>query len=176
MVFTIPRVPGFRFNQDTPLTNASIAFNASVPTLFTRFPANFSFPASADLQVDTGSNFLPLTFRKLHATIYDLNTLKPVATGDLGHMTLPAKKLTTVFVPLNFSYTANNDSDQTCTVLLLSHPTFSTKLHDTTGNNWYNACKNAAIFTDGRRPRTSRPCLVQLVLSILSSHPIPAHS
>lgn len=121
LVFTIPRVPGFRFNQDTPLTNASVEFNSTVTTQFTRAPANFSFPASADIQIDTSSNFLPLTFHKLHATIYDLSTLQQVGTGDLGHMTLPAKALTTVFMPLNFSYVTSNDSDATCTVPRCSH-------------------------------------------------------
>ena len=95
---------------------ADLAFNKTVPTEFSRAPANFSFPATADLQVDTGSNFLPLTFNSLHATIYDLNTLRPVATGDLGHMTFPAKKLSNLSIPLNFSYIANNDSDATCKV------------------------------------------------------------
>ncbi|KAJ3556762.1 hypothetical protein NM688_g1846 [Phlebia brevispora] len=133
LVFVVPRVPGFQFNQDTPLTNASVAFNKTVPTEFSRAPANFSFPASADLQVDTGSNFLPLVFSWLHATVYDLSTNREVGTGVLGHMTFPAKQQTQLYLPLNFSYVATNDSDQTW-------------------NNWYNACKNPAIYSDGTRP------------------------
>lgn len=115
LVFTIPRAPGFQFNQDKPLTNASVAFNKTVPTEFSRAPANFSFPASADLQIDTSSNYLPLTFKSIHATIFDLTTLRQVATGDMGHMTLPAKQQIPIFIPLNFTYVATNDSDATCT-------------------------------------------------------------
>ena len=119
LVFTIPRFPGFQFNQDKLLAAASHDFNKTVPTQFLRAPANFSFPASADLAVDTGSNFLPLHFNSLHATVFDLVTLRQVATGDLGSMTLKAKTVTPISVPLNFSYVATNDSDATCAYVSL---------------------------------------------------------
>ena len=114
LAFLIPRVPDFQINQDEPLAQATGDFNKSVPVYFNRAPANFSFPAQADLQIDTHSNFLPLTFTKLHAEVFDLETSRQIAVGDLGHMTFPAKQFTQLSVPLNFSYVASNTSDQTC--------------------------------------------------------------
>ncbi|GJE92613.1 hypothetical protein PsYK624_087680 [Phanerochaete sordida] len=133
LVFVIPRVPDFQINQQDPLQTATGSFNKTIPAEFSRAPANFSFPASTDLQIDTHSNFLPLKFESLHADVYDLTTDRQVGTGDLGSMTFPAKAFTPLSLPLNFSYVASNDSDQTW-------------------NNWYNACKNKAIFVDGKRP------------------------
>src|ERR1700691_3596975 len=59
--FTIPRVPTFEFNNETPLTLASGSFNNSISAQFSRAPANFTFPAFAALQIDTSGNFIPLT-------------------------------------------------------------------------------------------------------------------
>lgn len=114
LAFVLPRVPGFEINQDTPLTQASGSFNKSITTEFSRAPANFSFPGAADLQVDTSSNFLPLVFTSVHADIFDLTTNQQIGTSDLGRMTFPAKKFSQLSLPLNFSYVATNDSDQTC--------------------------------------------------------------
>ena len=114
LVFVIPRTPGFQINQDKPLAAADPAFNKTIPTEFLHVPANFSFPATADVAIDTGSNFLPLHITSLHATVFDLVTLRQVAVGDLGSMSLKAKTVTPVNIPLNFSYVATNDSDATC--------------------------------------------------------------
>lgn len=133
LIFVIPRVPDFQINQQNPLQQATGSFNKSIPVSFNRFPANFSFPASADLQVDTHSNYLPLVFESIHADVYDLNTDRHIGIGDLGHMTFPAKKFSPLSMPLNFSYVATNDSDQTWV-------------------NWYNGCKNKALYADGKRP------------------------
>ncbi|PSS34087.1 hypothetical protein PHLCEN_2v1881 [Hermanssonia centrifuga] len=141
LAFTVPRVPGFQINQDNPLTNATGAFNKSIPVEFPRAPTNFSFPALADLQIDTSSNFLPLKFNSLHADVFDLQTSRQVGSGDLGSMTFPAKQFTQISIPLNFSYIATNDSD-------------------TTWNNWYNACRNSAFAPSGKRP----PVQFRLVL------------
>ncbi|KAI0763549.1 hypothetical protein BD413DRAFT_483966 [Trametes elegans] len=133
LAFTIPRVPGFNVNGSEPLSAATSPFNTTVPTQFSRAPANFSFPAEMKLQADTGSNFLPLTFNNIEGTVFDLQTSRQVATGETGKLTVPAKDFPIITLPLNFTYVATNDSD-------------------TTWNNWYNGCKNKAIFVDGKRP------------------------
>lgn len=110
----IPRVPGFQFNADRPLTNSSSEFNKTVPTYFNRFPANFSFPGTAQLQLDTGSSYIPVHVRDMRADVYDLQTSMHIATGSVPAMTLGAKKFIPLLLPLNFSYVATNTSDQTC--------------------------------------------------------------
>ncbi|ETW82178.1 hypothetical protein HETIRDRAFT_61294 [Heterobasidion irregulare TC 32-1] len=132
LAFTIPRVPGFELNGRTPLQSASGDFNSSIPIQFSRIPTNFSFPAVADLQIDTGSNFLPLTFNSLHATVFDLDSLREVGHGEMGKTTLPAKTFSNIQMPLNFTYTTVNTTD-------------------TTWTNWYDACRNKALI-NGDRP------------------------
>jgi hypothetical protein len=107
-------VPGFALNQDTPLAAATGSFNSSVPTRFLTIPANFSFPALAELQVDTGSNFIPLKFTHLNALIFDLQTSVQVGVGNMYDISFPAKQLTKLQLPMNFSYVADNSSDITC--------------------------------------------------------------
>jgi hypothetical protein len=114
LAFVIPRVPGFAVNGSIPLVPATGWFNDSIPAEFSRFPANFSFPADISLQVDTNSNFLPLVFNHLDAQVYDLDSFNLVGTGHLNHTKLPAKTFTNIQMPLNFSYVATNDSDLTC--------------------------------------------------------------
>lgn len=114
LIFVLPREPGFQINADVPLTNASSAFNKTIPTEFSRAPANFSFPGAADLRIDTHSNYLPIHLHKLHADVFDMQTNELVGTGDIASMTFSAKKFTPLSFPLNFSYIATNDSDQTC--------------------------------------------------------------
>ncbi|KAI0298116.1 hypothetical protein B0F90DRAFT_1735099 [Multifurca ochricompacta] len=133
LAFVIPRVPGFSLNGRTPLVSATGWFNQSIPAEFNRAPANFSFPAAISLQVDTNSNFLPLVLKDLDAQVYDLDSFRLVGTGHLNHTKLQAKTFTNILMPLNFTYLATNDSDQTW-------------------NNWYNACKNKIQYTGGNRP------------------------
>lgn len=133
LAFTIPRVPGFDINGQNPLVSATGWFNQSVPVEFNRVPANFSFPGAVSLQVDTGSNFLPLVFKHLDAQLYDLDSFRLVGTGHLNHTKLPAKSFTSIQMPVNFTYLATNDSDQTWI-------------------NWYNACKNKIQYPGGSRP------------------------
>ncbi|KAI5123097.1 hypothetical protein M0805_001453 [Coniferiporia weirii] len=127
-VFTVPRVPAFSFNSVSPLQNGT----APPETIFSRAPANFSFAAKLDLRVDTSSNYLPLKFTHIDATVFDLDTQFQVGTGNLS-LTVPAKSFTEIFLPLNFTYIAPNDTD----------PTWL---------NWYNACKNTALYANGTRP------------------------
>ena len=150
LVFTVPRVPGFSVNSLQPLAPATKPFNEGIPVEFSRAPANFSFPGEMQLQADTGGNFLPLTFNNIHGTIYDLQTTRQVAQGDTGKLTVPAKQLPIVTLPLNFSYVATNDSDQTCKPIrffLMEQLSFCTA-----GSNWYNGCRNKGAYADNKRP------------------------
>ena len=186
LVFTIPRVPGFEFNSVTPLVPATGSFNSSVPVIFSPAPANFSFPAFADLQLDTNNNFLSVSFHNVHGTVYDLQTGQQVATGDSGHFSVPAKKFSQLQLPLNFTYIAINNTDQTCKSTIYSMKTFVTF---SSGVNWHNACKNKGTFSDGNRPRecprsmlatlthVSAPALqFRLVLDIVINGLIGHHS
>jgi hypothetical protein len=115
LAFTIPRVPGFALSADAPLANTTGDFASSVPTLFVRAPsANFSFPAFAQLRIDTQSSFLALKVKNLKAEVYDSGTKMLVGTGNIASQTLAAKSFVPLQLPLNFSYAAVNDSDQTC--------------------------------------------------------------
>lgn len=118
LAITIPRVPGFSINSTDPIVKATGDFNSSITTEFSRSPANFSFPGVAQLEVDTSSNILPLTFTKLDALVYDLDTSKKVGKGSLGKQTFPANTFSSMQFPLNFTYTATNDSDTTCELSL----------------------------------------------------------
>ena len=112
--FTIPRVPSFSFNESNPLVNATGPFATAVPTIFSRAPTNFSFPAFASLQIDTSSNFLPIRFTHLSAAVYDLDSNLQVGSGNYAHRTLPAQSFPSILLPLNFTYVTSNSSDQTC--------------------------------------------------------------
>jgi hypothetical protein len=107
LAITIPRVPGFAVNAQTPLIGGSnIAFS--------RTPANFSFDTSLNLQIDTQSNLVPLHFNKIHADVFDSDTNNRVAQGDISGHTFPPKAFNTFSFPVTFNYTAFNDTDQTC--------------------------------------------------------------
>jgi hypothetical protein len=119
LVFLLPRVPSFTINQDTPLGSATGSFNSSVPTQFNISPANFTFPAFAELQFNTGSNYIPVKITHLNAQVFDLDTENQVGNGDLYGLSLPAKKFVNIQMPVNFTYTADNSSDITCKVFPL---------------------------------------------------------
>jgi hypothetical protein len=114
LALVIPRVPNFSINGSTPLTSATGFFNQSISAQFSRAPANFTFPANIQLQVDTTSNFLPLVFKHMDAQVYDLDSFRLVGTGHMNRTKFPAKKFVDIQMPLNFSYVATNDSDLTC--------------------------------------------------------------
>jgi hypothetical protein len=123
LAIVIPRVPNFAINGSSPLTSATGWFNQSINAQFSRAPANFTFPANIQLQVDTTSNFLPLVFKHLDAQVYDLDSFNLVGKGHMNRTKLPAKQFTDIQMPLNFSYVATNDSDLTCQSTLF--PTLS---------------------------------------------------
>ncbi|KAH8114796.1 hypothetical protein DFH11DRAFT_1855446 [Phellopilus nigrolimitatus] len=147
VAFCLPRVPSFNFNGTSPLLNGT----APPETIFSRTPANFSFAAKLDLQVDTSSGFLPLKFNDIGATVFDLDTNFQVGTGNLS-TTVPAKALTEIFLPLNFTYVAGNDTDVTWL-------------------NWYNACKSKSLYADGKRPGLNfRVTLGLNIAGLIGSH------
>lgn len=147
LAITIPRVPAIQFSSSGPLSAATGSFNESIPAEFSRFPANFSFAANADVQVDTTSNIIPLTFKSIAAQLWYPTTNMLIAEGSLGKQTLPAKAFPIIHIPLNFSYIAPNDTDSTWVA-------------------WYNSCKNGALYTNGVRPGEQLPAYVTL-----STHP-----
>ncbi|KIJ59261.1 hypothetical protein HYDPIDRAFT_170874 [Hydnomerulius pinastri MD-312] len=150
LAITIPRVPALSFNSDTPLVAATGDYNASIPTEFSRYPANFSFPAIADIQVDTTSNIIPLTFNHIDAQVWYPTANMQVGTGYFGKATLPAKGFPVIQVPLNFSYVATNDTDPTWVA-------------------WYNACKNPETYATGVRPGVSFELILTMDIAGLPS-------
>ncbi|KAH8086023.1 hypothetical protein BXZ70DRAFT_1011844 [Cristinia sonorae] len=151
LAFTLPRVPEFQFNQASPLIAATSPFNLTVPTIFSPAPANFSFPAFADLQLDTGNNYLPIKFRNIQGAVYDLQTGMKVGTGETGSITVPAKAFPKIQLPLNFTYIATNSSEQTWA-------------------NWHNACKNKGTFVDNTRPPLQFRLVLDMVITGLIGH------
>ncbi|KAL1744239.1 hypothetical protein HDZ31DRAFT_39146 [Schizophyllum fasciatum] len=134
LAFCIPRVPGVSFADNKQyLTNVTDGDLKDTPIEFNRVPANFSFAAAANLQLNTQDNFLPVHFSNIKAKLYDSESDEVVATGETGSMTLPAKKYPEIELPLKFEYSASNDSD-------------------TTWVNWYDSCKNKAASVGGERP------------------------
>lgn len=133
LAITIPRVPGLSFYGSNPLTAASGSFNASIPIQFSRSPANFTFPAVAEIQVDTTSNIIPLTFNSISAQVWYPSSNMQIGTGYFGKKTLPAKSFPVIQIPLNFTYIATNQTDPTWVA-------------------WYDACKNSGLYPNGIRP------------------------
>jgi len=143
---TIPRVPGVGFNSGAPIINATGSWAKAVPTIFSRAPTNFSFPAFASLQFNTQSNYLPIKFTRVQASVYDLDTNILVGTGDTASFSIPAKSFPEVSLPLNFTYFTSNSTDQTWT-------------------DFYDACKNKATYVDGQR--TPLKLILVLYMNIL---------
>jgi len=131
--FTIPRVPSFSLLVANPLVNATRPFATAVPTIFSRSPTNFSFPAFASLQFDTTNNFLPVHFTQLSASVYDLDSNLQVGSGSYARGSFPAQSFPAILLPINFTYITSNTSDQTWL-------------------NWYNACRNAQFYPGSTRP------------------------
>ncbi|QRW06507.1 hypothetical protein RhiLY_05506 [Ceratobasidium sp. AG-Ba] len=149
LAILLPRVPGFGFLGEAPLSAAPDGGNP----VFLRSPANFSFDAFVDLQVNTNSQIvLPLHFNDIKATIYDVTTSRLVATGHLGGYSVPAKAFSEIKLPVTFSYEASNSSD-------------------TTWNNFYNACKNKSQVTGGQRPGLQLRLVLELSIAGLINKP-----
>lgn len=114
LAFTLPRVPGVAFNSGAPIVNATGSWAKAVPTVFSRAPTNFSFPAYASLQFNTQDSYLPLKFTHVHASVYDVDTNNLVGIGDTASFSIPAKSFPEILLPLNFTYFTSNSTDQTC--------------------------------------------------------------
>ncbi|KAK0471825.1 hypothetical protein IW261DRAFT_1322495, partial [Armillaria novae-zelandiae] len=87
----VPQVRSVSINSNNPLANATGDWENAVPTYFNRSPANLSFPAYTNLQLNTASNILLLTFNNIKGYLYDLDISRQIATGSIGHKTVPAK-------------------------------------------------------------------------------------
>jgi hypothetical protein len=122
LYFVIPRNPSFEFYPDRPfdVDNSTISFS--------RTPTNFSFTGNlnlygtllttcnrdpADSIADSSSSYVPVQFSNLQAKLYDLNTNKVIATGDLGKHKVNRGANQPIILPVTFSYSALNTSDQT---------------------------------------------------------------
>ncbi|CAE6472437.1 unnamed protein product [Rhizoctonia solani] len=149
LAILIPRVPSFGFLGDMPLNATSDGGNPQ----FSRIPANFTFDALVSLQVNTnGQVVLPLHFNNIRATIYEVESARQVASGDLGGYTVPAKTYAEIKVPVTFSYEAANTSDVTWT-------------------KFYDACKNKAQVTGGKRPSLQLRLVLELSIAGLIGKP-----
>ncbi|GAB1520683.1 hypothetical protein RhiTH_003771 [Rhizoctonia solani] len=149
LAILIPRVPSFGFLGDMPLNATSDGGNPQ----FSRVPANFSFDALVSLQVNTnGQIVLPLHFNNIRATIYEVESARQVASGDLGGYTVPAKTYAELKVPVTFSYEAANTSDVTWT-------------------KFYDACKNKSQVTGGKRPSLQLRLVLELSIAGLIGKP-----
>lgn len=148
LVICIPRVPSFGFNPAAPLVAGS------GDPAFTRGPqANFTFRANLDLQIDTSGNVIPIHLNNIHARIYSSDTQQLIATGDTGGFTRGGNSATPLNMSVLFNYSANNDSDTTCTSLWsVVRPKERWLNIRHTGNLVYNACKSASLYASGSRP------------------------
>lgn len=115
LAFTVPRVPGFSFNINAPLNGSSHVSFIQTPGL------KFSFDTHLNLQVDTNSNFLPVHFKRLHATIFDSDTEIQIGEGEVTGKTFKAKSFNDFLMPVTFSYVAINSTDITCTPAIRSY-------------------------------------------------------
>ncbi|CED82376.1 hypothetical protein [Phaffia rhodozyma] len=110
LYFLIPRVPSFSWAESDPFTIPTGLDNTSA--VFSRTPANFTFPATLNLQADTKATYIPITFKSITARLYDLSTDKQVGTG-VWKGTMPAKKLFPFSMNVTFSYEGYNSTDPT---------------------------------------------------------------
>lgn len=65
------------------------------------------------LAADASSSYVPVQFSNLQAKLYDLDTNKIIATGDLGKQKVNHAVNQPVILPVTFSYSALNTSDPT---------------------------------------------------------------
>ncbi|KAK0473855.1 hypothetical protein IW261DRAFT_1341940, partial [Armillaria novae-zelandiae] len=139
----VPWVQSVSVNSDNPLANATGDWKNVVPTYFNWSPANLSFPAYADLQLNTASNILLLTFNNIKGYLYDLDTSRQIVTGSIGHKTMPAKAFPEFLLPLNFSYITSHDLDATWV-------------------NWYDGCRNVAATQSGVRDSVKFKLIIEM--------------
>jgi len=130
LAITYPRTPAYSFNVDSPVTNDT---ESSAPSTFSRSPANFSFPALVNVQVDTSSAVISTHISGIDAQLFCLDTNVPVGGGHFDGMTIAAHKFQPVSIPVTFNYSTVNDTD-------------------TTWLQFYSACRNPSQYSDGVRP------------------------
>ncbi|KAF8755239.1 hypothetical protein RHS01_05725 [Rhizoctonia solani] len=149
LAILIPRVPSFGFLGDMPLNATSDGGN---PHEHKR------------------SDRPPIAFNNIRATIYEVESARQVASGDLGGYTVPAKTYAELKVPVTFSYEAANTSDVTCGFFPFRflHTVFDTALK---GTKFYDACKNKSQVTGGKRPSLQLRLVLELSIAGLIGKP-----
>lgn len=108
LYFVIPRAVTFEFYKDRP-----IEVNDNSTIVFNRTPTNFSFDADLLLMADASNSYIPVQFKDIQATVFDLATTKIIGVGHLYNYKVPHKRDIPVRMPLKFSYSAINDTDTT---------------------------------------------------------------
>lgn len=78
------------------------------------FPCNGFPPTRASLTVDASSSYLPVHFKELDISVYDINTNKQIGSGSWRGQTVPRSNYHFVTLPVEFSYAGVNASDATC--------------------------------------------------------------
>lgn len=109
LYFTIPRAVTFTIYDSDPL------YVDNSTLVLTRTPTNFSFSGELHLLADSSSSWIPVQFSNAVATVYDLETMKKIATGNLGKYKMAKGNANAVRFPINFAYEAVNTSDTTWT-------------------------------------------------------------
>lgn len=110
LVFLIPRSPTFTY-RSTPLStdDPDSASFLSYPS------ANFSFDGSVAISFDTSSSWIPIKISNFEALVYDGQTENQVGKGGYsGTKSFKRSDNIQLDVPVQFSYQANDNTDQTC--------------------------------------------------------------
>jgi len=116
LYFVIPRTVAFKFYQDQVMSVDQSTINVN------RVPTNFSWDADLYLLADTSASWIPVQFYNAEAKLFDGATSNLIATGNLGHYTIPHGSNIPIKFPVKFAYSALNTTDATWM-------------------NMYNACK-----------------------------------
>ncbi|KAF8260921.1 hypothetical protein EI94DRAFT_1747188 [Lactarius quietus] len=132
LAFTIPRVPSFSINGQTPLVRRQAGLT-SLSRRIQSLPCQLLLPGC---RIAPGRHRLELPtshFQPPGCTGVRPQFIQLVGRGHLNRTKLPANHFTNILMPINFTYVATNDSDQTWL-------------------NWYAACKNKIQYSGGVRP------------------------
>jgi hypothetical protein len=125
LAFTIPRVPSFSINGQTPLVSATGWFNQSIPAEFSRSPPT----SPSRVMYHFRSTPARISYRSLSNTWMRRCTTSTHSTssdmGHLNHTTLPANHFSPYRCPSTLHMWRTNDSDQTCQSCAFFYRSFS---------------------------------------------------
>lgn len=109
LYFVIPRAVTFTWYQADPF------YVDNTTAVILRTPTNFSFTGELHLMADSSSSWIPVQFTDAVASVYDVATMKKIASGNLGKYKMSRGIANAVRFPITFSYSAVNTSDETWT-------------------------------------------------------------